>query len=133
VILPDHNLVIDGTVPYDHEPQFAEKYDKPVLEKGLHGLGQLAHTCNWCDHNRTTSAFNNNSQTGNTKKGGSISRGGARLPYFNLASLLADKGTNQSTSQVRDISSDTLDSSYRLRLAKAKAKARKRKILLLNI
>jgi len=133
IILPDHNLVIDGTVLYDYEPQFAEKYDKPVLKTGLQGLGQLAQSCNWCNHNNTTTTFNHNSQTGTTKKGGGISRGGARLPYFNLANLLADTGTNQSTEQVRDHSGDSLDSSFRLRLAKAKAKARMRKILLLNI
>ena len=134
VALPNHNLVIDGTVKYDYEPLFAEKYDEPILEKGLKGLGQLAAVCNWCDHNKTTSTFNNNSQNGNsTNRGSGIVRGGARLPFTNLANLIADTGTNQSTSQVRDISSDTLDSSFRLRLAKAKAKARKRKILLLNI
>jgi len=134
VVLPDHNLVVDGTVNYDYEPLFAEKYDEPILEKGLKGLGQLAAVCNWCDHNKTTSTFNNNSQTGNsTNRGSGIARGGARLPFTNLANLIADNGTNQSTRQVRNISSDTLDSSGRLRLAKAKAKARKRKILLLNI
>ena len=133
VALPDHNLVIDGTVSYNHEPQFAEKYDKPILKSGLHGLGQLAQSCNWCNHNKTTSTFNNNSQNGNTKKGGGIARGGARLPYFNLANLLAETGTSQSTEQVKNHSGDSLDSSFRLRLAKAKAKARKRKILLLNI
>ena len=133
VTLPNHNLVIDGTVNYDHEPLFAEKYDEPILENGLKGLGQLASICNWCDHNNTTSTFNNNSQTGSTQRGSGTDRGGARLPFINLANLLADIGTNQSTSQVRDNSSDSLDSSFRLRLAKAKAKARKRKILLLNI
>ncbi len=134
VALPNHNLVIDGTVNYNHEPLFAEKYDEPILQNGLKGLGQLAAVCNWCDHNKTTSTFNNNSQNGNsTNRGSGIVRGGARLPFTNLANLIADTGTNQSTSQVRDNSSDTLDSSFRLRLAKAKAKARKRKILLLNI
>ena len=133
VVLPNNNLVIDGTVNYDHEPMFAEKYDEPILEAGLKGLGQLAYACNWCDHNKTTSTFHNNSQTGNSQRGSGITRGGARLPFTNLANLLADTGTNQSTEQVRDHSGDSLDSSFRLRLAKAKAKARKRKILLLNI
>ena len=134
VAIPHHNLVIDGTVKYDHEPIFAEKYDEPILENGLKGLGQLAAVCNWCDHNKTTSTFNNNSQTGNsTNRGSGITRGGARLPFTNLANLIAGNGTNQSTDQVSHNSSDTLDLSARLRFAKAKAKARKRKILLLNI
>jgi len=133
VILPNHHLVIDGTVNYDHEPQFAEKYDKPILKNGLQGLGQLAQVCNWCNNN-TTSTFNNNSQTGDTKKGGGISRGGARLPYFNLANLLADNGTENNTKRDQNTSSDIVSGvNYRLRLAKAKAKARRRKILLLNI
>ena len=93
VFLPNYNLVIDGTVKYDHEPQFADKYDKPILEKGLKGLGQLAAVCNWCDHNKTTSTFNNNSQTGNsTNRGSGIARGGARLPFTNLANLIAGNG-----------------------------------------
>jgi len=133
VVLPNNNLIIDGTVNYDHEPLFADKYDEPILEKGLKGLGQLAAVCNWCDHNKTTSTFNNNSQNVGSEMGSRTNRGGARLPFTNLANLIADSGTNQSTSQVRNISSDTLDSSVRLRFAKAKAKARKRKILLLNI
>ena len=134
VVLPNHNLVIDGTVHYDHEPVFAEKYDEPVLETGLKGLGQLAYTCNWCDHNKTTSTFNNNSQTGDTKKGGGISRGGTRLPFTNLANLIAGNDTENNTKRDIYTSSDIVSgASYRLRLAKVKAKARRRKILLLNI
>jgi len=137
VILPNHNLVIDGTVRYDHEPQFAEKYDKSILQSGLKGLGQLATNCNWCNHNNNneTSTFNNNTQTGNsTNWGRGIARGGARLPYFNLANLLAEGSLGNNTKREQKISSAFVqDSTFRLRLAKAKAKARKRKILLLNI
>ncbi len=134
VVLPNNNLVIDGTVNYDHEPRFAEKYDEPILETGLKGLGQLSYACNWCDHNNTTSTFNNNSQTGNSKRGSGIDRGGARLPFTNLANLIADTGTENNTKRDPYTSSDIVSSdSYRLRFAKAKAKARKRKILLLNI
>jgi len=134
VVLPNNNLVIDGTVNYDHEPMFAEKYDEPILETGLKGLGQLAYACNWCDHNKTTSTFNNNSQTGNSQRGSGIARGGARLPFTNLANLIAGIGTENNTKRDLYTSSDIVSgASYRLRFAKAKAKARKRKILLLNI
>lgn len=134
IVVPDHNLVIDGTVLYNHEPPFVEKFDLPILKKGLNGLGQLAFSSNWCSRfNHINTSETHNSQNGDTKKRGGISRGGARLPYFNLASLLADNGINPGTEQVRNPSGDTMDSSSRLRLAKAKAKARKRKILLLNI
>jgi len=134
VVLPNNNLVIDGTVNYDHEPMFAEKYDEPILETGLKGLGQLAYACKWCDHNKTTSTFNNNSQTGNSQRGSGIARGGARLPFTNLANLIAGIGTENNTKRDLYTSSDIVSgASYRLRFAKAKAKARKRKILLLNI
>lgn len=138
VFIPEHNLVIDGTVKYDHEPQYAAKFDQPVLESGLKGLGQLNSYCNWdcnCTNNKTTTFNNNNSKDSNSQKGGAIARGGARLPFINLANLIAGINAEQSSDPVGNIRREHVPEALnnRLRLAKVKAKARKRKILLLKV
>jgi len=134
VVIPEKGLVIDGTVSYDHEPSFAEKYDEPILETGLKGLGQLASCCNWDCKDKTTSTFHKNTKNGAAIGGTSSTKGGARLPYFNLANLLAEGSLVNNTKREQEISSAFVqDSTARLRFAKAKAKARKRKILLLKV
>ncbi|OBQ52865.1 hypothetical protein JJL45_09215 [Tamlana sp. s12] len=88
VFLPAHNLVIDGTVPYNQEPLYIEKFDELILENGLNGLSQLSCN-NTCDY-----------RTSNTPKG--------RLPFKNLAQLLAESNTDTITSQAKQTSSEII-------------------------
>lgn len=137
VVLPNDDLVIDGTVSYNSEPTYLEKFDEPILQNGLQGLGQLAAACNWC--RKKTNHNNNNNNSNITKinsseiRGGTVKKGG-RLPFTHLADLLTENSQVNSTKRESDNSGDLVSNgSFRLRLAIAKAKARKRKIVLINI
>ncbi|WP_158651244.1 transglutaminase-like domain-containing protein [Pseudotamlana carrageenivorans] len=88
VVLPAHNLVIDGTVVYNHEPLYIEYHDKPILSKGLNGLAQLSFNSNWCGCGSNIKKHN--------------------LPSKNLAELLSDSNTDISVNHLKHIRNEPI-------------------------
>lgn len=133
VIVPGTNLVIDGTVLYNTEPLFAEKYDTEILATGLQGLRQLENKLagNWCDRHKITTT-NSNISSSNIEK----SKGDARLTSSSIKELIDGQGFEKSTDQIKTVESEPLlqnpdtSNSDRLRFTRTKANARKRKLLL---
>lgn len=99
VVVPKFNIVIDGTVPYDHESIIAEKYDEPISKKGLNGLSLLSlkNKNNLCNINSQNSCFG----------WGSEATGKARLPFKNVEENLIDNSTDHESSQVRNNGKNT--------------------------